>query len=183
MTRSPTVLPIDNALLVRAIGCVDQGDAFSRGGDRERALEYYGAAVDHCLAAGLYDVAAEVCGRMIDGYPDVVRARFTRAFLTLGKGLREHAPDTLRLARAEIADYLRAAERARQQLRAVAQLRMLAAATDRADVVELIADQLVAIGQPGAAVEVRDELRVRRPFRAESPDPRERWTGILLGAS
>src|SRR5690606_40618464 len=120
MPPSPAAPSLDNALLVHAIGCVDQGDAFAREGDRERALEYCGTAVDDCLAAGLYDVAAEVCGRMIDGYPDVVRARFTRAFLTLGKGLRESAPDSLRLARQEIAEYLLAARRARQQLRALA---------------------------------------------------------------
>src|SRR5690606_28276432 len=120
-------------------------------------LEYYGTAVDDCLAAGLYDVAAEVCGRMIDGYPDVVRARFTRAFLTLGKALRENQPDPLRRARDELDAYLRAAGTARQQLRAAAQLRLLAGATDRADVVELIAEQLAAIGEPRAAGEVRRE--------------------------
>lgn len=182
MRRSSTLPFLDNPLLVHAIGCVDQGDSFTRGGDRERALEYYGTAVDDCLAAGLYDVAAEVCGRMIDGYPDVVRARFTRAFLTLGKALRESAPDTLRRAQDELADYLRAAKRARQQLRAVAQLRLLAGATGRADVVDLIAEQLVAIGHPRAAEEVREEFRRRRPDRSESLDPRERWTRILLGA-
>ncbi len=177
------MLPPDNLLLVHAIGCVDLGDSFAREGNQERALEYYGSAVHQCLAAGLYDAAADVCGRMVDGYPDVVRARLILAFLTLGKGLRESAPDALFRARTEIAAYLQAADRARQETRAVAELRLLACATDRAEVVELIADQLVSAGRPADAEEVREEFRARRPSRPEGGDPRERWSGILLETS
>lgn len=174
--------PQPNRLLVHALGCVDLGDSFAREGDRNRALHYYGNAVNDYLDAGLYDLAAELCGRMLDRFPDVVRARFTRAFLALGKGLKHEDDDLLPFARAELAEYVRAARQARQQLRATEQLRRLAACTERAEVVEIIAEQMLALGRPHDAREVLAAFASRRGGDAYGHDPRERWAHVLRGA-
>lgn len=169
-------------LVVHALGCVDLGDSFARAGDRGRALHYYGSAVNDYLDAGLYDQAAELCGRMLDRFPDVVRARFTRAFLALGKGLQQADDQLLPLARAELAEYVRAARQQSQQLRAVEQLSRLAARADRPEVVEIIAEQMVALGRAREAREVTAAFRRRRPADGLEKDPLEHWTPVLRGS-
>ena len=183
-TRPPSLAayPLRNPILVHALGCVDLGDSFARLGERGRALHYYGSAINDYLDAGLYDLAAELCGRVLDRFPDVVRARFTRAFLMLGKGLHDGEAGPGPSARAELTEYVRAARSASQQARAVEQLRRLAECTDRAAVVKVIAEQMTALGRPDDALRVLRQFHDRPEAPGDEPDLRARWARILRTA-
>lgn len=178
---NPSPLAV-SPLVVHALGCVDLGDAFARAGERGRALHYYGSAVDDYLDAGLYDSAAELCGRMLERFPDVVRARFTRAFLNLGKGLQQADPALLPSAHAELAEYVRATRQASQQRRAAEQLRRLAERAEHAEVVEVIAEQLRVLGFARDADEILAAFRGRRPAAEDAEDLRQRWAPVLRNA-
>lgn len=158
------------------------GDLCVSAGDRDRALAYYGQAIDAYLEFGYYDVAANVCRKVLEVAPDVVRTRCTLAFLSLGKGLLEHPfRAAIEDARGEIGEYVRAARRAGQESVAAQRLRMMAEATDSHEVRELIGESLLELGDPVAADEVFGAIHAERnQLRTPSPeDQRERWARVL----
>jgi tetratricopeptide (TPR) repeat protein len=150
-----------------------------------RALAYFGRAIDCYLEFGYYDVAANLCRRVIELYPQVVRARCTLAFLSLAEGL-PHQPfhDALADARREIGGYVQAARAAGRDGIAIERLHLMAESTDNPDVREVIAEFLLELGDVGGADEVfgtvyaeRNDIGVPR-----LEEQRERWAEALRTA-
>ena len=167
--------------------------------DLSRALVYYGRAVDTYLGARHFDAASEICLQMIDLSPQVVRARGTLAFLTLGKeiffypldeqwraALRETGAlvdpprpllDHVRSTE-KIGDYVRAARGAGQESAVVRRLRLIAEATEVSGVQEVIGGYLLTLGDAEGADEVLG-MAARMPDDPPPGDPRERWAEVL----
>ena len=147
-----------------------------RSGDTTRALSFYGRAVDAYLEIGHFDPAAALCRKMIALKPDVVRARCTLAFLSLGKGFTADAER-------EITEYVQAAQRSRGEELASERLRMMATVTDDPDGRLLIATLLQELGDAEGAETIFGELHAERNgFRARPQrdlDQRERWARML----
>lgn len=172
------------ATLVRALGCLDLGDQFAREGDRERALSYYGRALNDYLNDRLFTMAATVAQRMIERYPDVVRARMTLGVISLAEGARVLPGAGLRNTCAALEDYVSAVQAAGQQEVAVRQLRRLAEVTESEPVRERVAGFLRALGDDGAADDVvrrTAEMSVAsRPAPLMTEDQSSRWVEVLL---
>lgn len=172
------------ATLVRALACLDLGDQFAREGDRERALSYYGRALNDYLGDRLFTMAATVAQRMIDRYPDVVRARMTLGVLSLAEAARVLPAVGIRSTCSALDDYVTAVQASGQQEIAVRQLRRLADVTESEAVRERVADFLRALGDEDAADEVvrAAPLRGGRSRRSGSMagDQHTRWVELLL---
>lgn len=114
------------------------GTMAERGGDPE-VLSCFGKAVDAYLESGYFSAAAALCRRMIRLHPEIVRARCTLAFLSIGN---RHLGD----AAQEIAEYTMATKRTGTECYAIPRLRLMAAATDDAVVLRRIASALSELG-------------------------------------
>jgi len=151
------------------------GDLHARTGDRARALQSYGQAIDHYLETGYFDAAAAMCRKVIDFEPKVVRARCTLAFLSLGKGLVDDAEH-------EIEEYVRAARAAGQESLAIERLRLMAEATDDHDIRLVLGEHLVDLGDPTTANEIFGAVYAERNALRPPPsgeDKRERLAELL----
>lgn len=111
--------------------CVEAGQA-------ARALGYYGRAIDAYLESGRFSAAEVLCRKVLQIAPQAVRARCTLAWLALGKGFKDNT-------RAEISQYVDAAEKAGQQRFAAKQLQMMAEAAINVDLRQEIADHLLRL--------------------------------------
>ncbi|MFO7893392.1 MAG: hypothetical protein R6U63_06660 [Longimicrobiales bacterium] len=111
------------------------GDLCADAGENQRALAYYGRAIDAYLRAGRYNAAGAVCRKLLRISPGSVRARSTLAWLSIGKGL-------LSDAQREIDEYVEAAVAADQVDLARKQIRMMADATYNQELRVLLADHL-----------------------------------------
>lgn len=136
-------------------------------GDPE-ALACFGRAIDAYLEAGYFDAAAAMCRRLIRLHPEVVRARCTLAFLSIG---RRHLGDAVQ----EITEYTMASKRTGTERLAVSRLRMMGEATADPGVRRRIAGALAELGDE----EGRDEMLV--PID-EATDDGKRWERLLAVA-
>jgi hypothetical protein len=171
--------PVSVAVLVRAQSEVDAGDRCAAAGERDRALSHYGRALNEYLHAGMFGLANSIARRMIDRYPDVVRARLTLAALTLAEGLRHLSAEGIRNSCSDFREYVQAAEAAGQGDRAMRQLRRFAEATESPTVRAQIAGFLAQLGDEQGA---RALLTASPEDTAAAPreDQRARWMEILL---
>lgn len=65
--------------------------------DREfEARRYFGRAIDGFLDSGRFDVAHAIARKILRLYPEVVRARCTLAWISIGKGIRPVMAKSLR---------------------------------------------------------------------------------------
>lgn len=172
--------------LVRALACLDLGDQFAKSGDRDRALSYYGRALNDYLREGLPGMAAAVAQRMVERYPDVVRARMTLAVLSLAEGLRVLSAGTLQNTCTDFHDYVQAVRVAGQEDIAVRELRRFAAATESETVRERMAEFLVELGdEEGARSILGGDAFPAEWSQSEgdgdAADQNSRWLRILLG--
>jgi phosphohistidine phosphatase SixA len=152
------------------------GDLCLGAGDRERALSYYGRAIDASLVARRYNAAAGLCRKILRVVPTAVRTRCTLAWLALGRG---DAPETTR----EIAAYVDASVEAGQQALAVAHLRMMAETTGVPAIRGFIADRLLALGQAGAAQAVRRTIPAdSSPGPVDSEHQEQLWRSVVNAA-
>ena len=152
------------------------GDLALSSGQRQRALEYYGRAIDTYLAAGRYDAAAAVCRRVLRIAPRAVRTRATLAWIALGRGVHANA-------RREIEEYVRAALRAGEEQRAARQLSMMAQATLDPDLRRIIAELLGRLGAVKEAERVIAEMAETDLRRLPSVEEQERvWSQVLRAA-
>lgn len=170
--------------LVRALGCIDVGDQCAERGDRERALKYYGRALDEFLREGCLVIASSVAQRMVERYPDVIRARMTLAILSLTEGLRALPPAALPLSDPEMERYVAAALDAGQQALAARALRQIADATESPLLRERFADLLGRLrdfdNAEAVFVAAREERDgIRQPLRLPGDQP-TRWVHLLL---
>lgn len=142
------------------------GDLHARTGNRARALQSYGQAIDYYLETGYFDAAAAMCRKVIDFEPTVVRARCTLAFLSLGKGLVDDAEH-------EIEEYVRAARTAGQEALAVERIRLMAEATDDQEIRLILGEHLVDLGDPLTANEIFGSVYAERNALRPPPPPAE----------
>ena len=170
--------------LVRALACLDLGDQFAKSGDRDRALSYYGRALNDYLREGLPGMAAAVAQRMVERYPDVVRARMTLAVLSLAEGLRVLSAGTLRNTCTDFHDYVQAVRAAGQEDIAIRELRRFAAATESEPVRERMAEFLDELGDVEGARAIREGEAFATDYAGADSgdvDQNSRWVRILLG--
>jgi len=149
------------------------GDLCFDSGCRERALPYYGRAIDVFLAAGQVEGAVGVCRKIVRLTPEVVRARCTLAWMALGRGLIEEA-------RQRIADYASAAASAGQEATAAKHLRQMADVSSNVEVLESLADALMHLGDDAGADRAFGAAMGRSEPGAQLPnEPAQRWATVL----
>jgi tetratricopeptide (TPR) repeat protein len=143
----------------------------------ERALEYFGRAIDAYLESGRFNAAEVLCRKVLEISPNSVRPRCTLAWLALGKGLPEQS-------REAVADYVLASEREGQQELAGKQLIMMAEAAESLDLRREIAEHLLRLEESGRAdqvfamvFEVENDVRERA-----SPQEGTLWAKLLHAA-
>ena len=146
------------------------GDLCVEAQDRERALGYYGRAIDAYLRAGRYNAAGAVCRKLLRISPGSVRARCTLAWLSIGKGL-------LGDAQWEVDEYVDAAVAAGQGDLAVRQLRMMADASYDPELRALVADHLHKLGDDTA-----DSLLQPPDSEEGREEPEALWSRVLRAA-
>ena len=150
------------------------GDLCFDAGLRERALSYFGRSIDVYLASEQPEAAVGVCRKIVRLTPEVVRARCTLAWISLGRGLIEEAKQ-------RISDYAAAAVDAGQRETATHHLRMMTDVSANVDVLETLAEALMQLG---------DDAGADRAFGAAwghsmasnsalPEEPTQRWTTVL----
>lgn len=149
------------------------GDLCLGEGQRDRALVYYGRAIDASLVARRYNAAAGLCRKLLRVVPSAVRTRCTLAWLALGRG---DVAETTR----EIDGYVDAATEAGQQGLAAAHLRMMAETTRVPDIRAHVADRLDRLGQAGAAQAVRRTAAHDEPVKPLRSDEQvQLWRSVV----
>jgi tetratricopeptide (TPR) repeat protein len=153
------------------------GDLCLSTGMRDRAIRYYGRAIDANLFAQRYEAAIGVCHKVLSVAPTAVRTRCTLAWLALGKGDLE---ETVR----EVGAYVTAADAADERPRAARHLLLMSQSTDDARVRELVAAHLDRLGAREEAAHVRAEVGTPAfPAAASSADRHEaRWRKVVDAA-
>lgn len=124
------------------------GDLCLRAGDRERALSYYGRAIDALLEDGQREAARGVANKIIRVHPQAVRTLCTLTWLDLAS--RHMATALLHLR-----DYVDAARRAGQEPITGDQIFAMARISPQDEFLGAAADSLDALGFPDRASEVR----------------------------
>lgn len=140
---------------------------FHRAGDlcadarEDRAVSYYGRAIDAYLRAGRYNAAGAVCRKLLGISPGAVRARCTLAWLSIGKG-------RLSDAQRDVDEYVRAAVAAGDADLAREQLRMMAEAIHDRSLRSLLADHLQQLDDSETAERMRADPGDRDEGEAEA---------------
>ena len=139
-----------------------EGDAAVYDGKLNAAKASYGGAIDVYLETRDFEAAVQTCRKLIRVAPDVARARFTLAFLLIGRGELEQArrelvwyADTVR--RSDAADF------------AIPRLQLLAHATRDGDTRALIETLVADLGG----------TRSSTPEHAGGFDAMARWERVL----
>lgn len=152
---------------------------FNRAGDlcveaqrRDRALGYYGRAIDAYMQAGRYNAAGAVGRKLLRISPGSVRVRCTLAWLSIGKG-------NLNEAQWEIDEYVQSAVDAGEVELARKQIRMMTDATYDTELRALLAGHLHKLGDPEAAERIMSSPPPT-PDRREEPDAL--WGRVLRAA-
>jgi hypothetical protein len=148
------------------------GDLFAQKGELRTAASWYGLGINSYLETGHFDPAAALCRKLISAVPDVVRARCTLAFLSLGKGF-------LGDAETEIGDYVRAAMEKNKTRHAVDRLRLMAQATRDAPTLDLIARHLRQLGDGAGADRVLEQKAALDSHPITEAEQRELWAQLL----
>jgi hypothetical protein len=147
------------------------GDLCDRAGDRARALQYYGRAIDAMLEDGQPEPARGLATKIVRIHPEAVRTLCTLTWLDLAAHhmasvvvhLNEYVAGALRSGREDIAG-----EQIQMMAHVVADVEFRAAAADALD----------AIDCPEAAAEVRVWIEAgQAPHDENAP---EDWTDLCL---
>lgn len=124
------------------------GDLCLRAGDRDRALSYYGRAIDALLEDGQREAARGVANKIIRVHPQAVRTLCTLTWLDLAS--RHMATALLHLR-----DYVEAAKRAGQERITGDQIFAMARISPQDEFLGAAADSLDQLGFADRASEVR----------------------------
>lgn len=145
-----------------------EADALVYEGAWEEAKRPYGWAIDAYLDLGLYEEAIRTCRKLIRVAPDVVRTRFTLAFLLTGRGRHSEANRALM-------DYVSAITDLQLRSYAVPRLQLLAQATDDSETLALLEKILHDLGA---------EIVSQTPSGTDMSelDPGARWERLLFYA-
>lgn len=149
-----------------------------RGGDvcvgldeRQKALGWYGRAIDQLLELGDAEQAALLCRLIVSVQPDAVRARCTLTWIALGTGRHDEAVEHL-------AAYVQAAFRAGRGALAARQLGWMFEAAGPLPLRERIVLELCNLGDSGRA----DELAARLRTAPAPLEPDRLWQRVLDAA-
>lgn len=149
------------------------GDICFDSGARERALSYFGRAIDVHLDARQLDAVVSVCKKIVRLTPEVVRARCTLAWLALGRGVIEEA--NLR-----ITEYARAAATAGQEQTASRHLRLMTDVAVNQEVLQSLAEALLELGDDVGANRAFGAAMGHAESKATAPmDSELRWSTVL----
>lgn len=165
--RTENVDPLLSARLWNRLGTLAHAER------DEEALKYLGNAIDAYLECGYFDAAAALCRRVIRLHPEVVRARCTLAFLSIG---RRNLGDAVQ----EITEYTMAAKRTGTQLYAIPRLRLMAQATYDPSVLRCITSALGELGDGEGQEYVREHIQEGQSAVAD--DAGDRWERLLAVA-
>lgn len=153
------------------------GNLCAEAGQVDRALGYYGRAIDAYLESGRFSAAEVLCTKVLRLSPDAVRARCTLAWLAIGKGYRAGTDR-------EIADYVQAARKAGKEGLAAKQLRMMAEAAFSTELRELIGEHLLDMGEFTESEKVLEAVYQERSGLRRPPleDQGKLWAKLLRAA-
>lgn len=153
------------------------GDLCLAVGDKERALRFYGRAIDANLHGRRFDAAVGLCHKLLRVSPTAVRTRCTLSWLALGRG------DLAEIVE-EVGEYVNAAVAIGEQARAANHLIRMAAASNDGRIHELLAAHVERLGRPEAAADVRRAVRVPgAPTRPLGEEAKTRlWNTVVDGA-
>jgi hypothetical protein len=120
------------------------GDLCVAAGDVPRGIRFYGRAIDAYLESGRWDSGAALCRKILRVSPGSVRPYQTLAWIALGTS------DLIAGARA-LDGYVAAACRNGLEHRAIANLKLMATMLRRADVLEIVGERLLSLGEHTSA--------------------------------
>ncbi|MBI4540752.1 MAG: hypothetical protein HY704_14720 [Gemmatimonadetes bacterium] len=141
------------------------GDLELAAGHRAQALEYYGKSIDAHMELQQFDAAAAICRKVLRLLPDVVRARCTLAWLSLGKGL-------LDMARDELEEYVGVARKAGSERMAAQQLRLMGTYVRDQNFAQFLAEKLRELGdREGATAVLAQDTSEAPSLQAAGWDP------------
>ncbi len=139
------------------------GDLCLEAGDRERALHYYGRAIDSYLEDEQPEPARGVARKIIRVHPRAVRTLCTLTWLDLAAG---HMAD----AHVHLREYVKAAEREARKEIAGEQILAMARVVSHTPFVQEAADALERLGLEAEATKVRRwAMAGGAPNRPEDP--------------
>jgi len=124
------------------------GDLCLKEGDHERALAYYGRAIDTFLEDGQPEAARGVANKIIRIHPEAVRTLCTLTWLDLAAG---HMATALM----HLGDYKDSALRAGQESLAAEQILAMARSLTQTEFIDSAADALDQLGFPDEAAQAR----------------------------
>ena len=146
------------------------GNLCMQTGERTRALTLYGRGIDAYLAAGELERASDLCRKVIAIAPEVIRARCTLAFVSLGRGEMEAFEQ-------ELHEYVTVARQAGKEEFATARIRMVASITRGPDVQMLLARVLLELGDVRGSAHILDDMQTGSD--AQPAQERENWLRLL----
>ncbi len=153
-------------------------DLCAQAGDRERALHFWGEAIDLYLTTARPRAAAALCRKVIAFAPDTIRARRTLALLSLGEGSMGQAAD-------DLADYVDAAQRTHHEDLARKQIQLMADATSAPEFRARAAELLRRLGDERGAAQLLEqatdpvESSPSEDALAPLDEASDRWSTIL----
>ena len=143
------------------------GDECMQAEESERALAYYGRAIDAYLHDGDPDLARGVAQKLLRVHPHAVRTYCTLTWLDLGLGY-------LADARTHVGGYVAAARRAGQEDLAIPQVKEMARTVADLEFRRAASTALHDLGDDDAAREIRDALPTAPEPEAQDQDVSER---------
>ena len=147
------------------------GDLCDRAGDRNRALKYYGRAIDVMLEDGQPEPARGLATKIVRIHPTAVRTLCTLTWLDLAS---HHMASVV----VHLTEYVKSAQGSGVQELAGEQIYMMAQVAADQDFRCAAIDALDALGHTDDAAEVRSWVEAERaPHDGESP---EDWTERCL---
>ena len=147
------------------------GDLCDRAGDRDRALKYYGRAIDVMLEDGQPEPARGLATKIVRIHPTAVRTLCTLTWLDLAS---HHMASVV----VHLTEYVKSAQGAGVQDVAGEQIYMMAQVATDQDFRCAAVDALNALGHTDEATEVRNWVAAERaPHDGDSP---EDWTDRCL---
>ncbi len=141
------------------------GDLALKGGRREKAVGYYGQAIDAFLEDAQREQARSVANKIIRVRPSAVRTLCTLTWLDLSA--RHPAMALLHLR-----DYVEAAKDAAEQQRAATQIYLMARTSPDSEFLGAVADGLDLLDFPKRAAEVRSWVTAGAPDAISDDDER-----------
>jgi tetratricopeptide (TPR) repeat protein len=146
-------------------------------GHTDKALGFYGKAIDAYLESGRFNAAEVVCRKILKMAPGTVRARCTLTWLAIGK---EHRTGT----QEQVSAYVEAARVAGRDSLAAKQIRLMANAAPSVELRELLAEYLLDLGDAEGADAVFGRVYAEANGLRSAPveDQAKLWAKMVRGA-